>query len=141
MNDTSVLIYDGNCFSCSAASKAIEKLKDVSIIPWQDTESQEFLRAQFGEVPMAMFLVDSEEGNIYGGKAAAEELSRRASMPSLLEKLVSEEYTTIAKITGILSGRETSTDDFHEVYQMRADAEELFNELQTAAGTNAPIRD
>ncbi|MDY6780514.1 MAG: DUF393 domain-containing protein, partial [Halobacteria archaeon] len=41
----SVLIYDGDCAYCSAASKALERLDDVEVAAWQDDEAQEFLRA------------------------------------------------------------------------------------------------
>jgi F420-0:gamma-glutamyl ligase-like protein len=120
----SVLIYDGDCVYCSVASKALRRLGDVGAVTWEDDAAQRFLEAQFGEVPFAMFLVDTDEGVVYAGRSAAGELAERAGAPSLASDLVSSEYDGISKVVGIASRREREPDDYHGVYDLRERAEE-----------------
>lgn len=119
----SVLIYDGDCFYCSAGAKALRRLGNVRPISWEDETAQRFLEDQFGEKPFAMFLVDLDERTVYAGRSAAKELSDRAGMPSLVTDLVSAEYGGISKVVGVASRREREPDDYHGVYDLRERAE------------------
>ncbi len=114
----SVLIYDGECPYCSVAARALEAIDDIGAISWYDDPAQEFLEAQFGDTPFAMVLVDESEKTVYGGRAAAEELTDRAGMPGLVGSLVRDNYESIAKVVGLASGRGRDPDDVHERYEL-----------------------
>lgn len=125
----SVLIYDGDCVYCSVASKALRRLGDVGAVTWEEETAQRFLEAQFGEVPFAMFLVDTDEEVVYAGRSAAGELADRAGMPSLASDLVSSEYGAISKVVGVASRREREPDDYHGTYDLRERAEDVAGRL------------
>lgn len=129
----SVLIYDGDCPYCSITGKAIRRLDDIGIVPWQEDESKEFLRAQFGSVPFAMFLVDARGNKIYAGKAAARELSERAGLPRLVNEIVEGEYENIASVVGLASGRTRDVDNYHGVYTISESALKEFDSLSNRA--------
>lgn len=131
---SSVLIYDGDCAYCSAASRALRRLGDVEPVPWEEEAAQRFLHAQFGEEPFAMFLVDLEEEVVYAGRSAAGELAERAGAPSLASDLVSAEYDGISKVVGLASRREREPDDYHGTYDLRERATEEAGVLLDAAG-------
>ena len=54
-----VLVYDGDCPFCSAASSALRRLDGVGTVPWADEAAQSFLDAQFGDVPFALIFADA----------------------------------------------------------------------------------
>ena len=129
----SVLIYDGDCPYCSSVSRILENVSDIQVIPWQDSESQEFLGKQFGETPFAMCLVDIENDVVYAGESAAKELCRRAGLPGLVSELVRDRYDSISFVVGKVSGRERDVrKDLDDVYRIR-DGVDL-DELVDAAG-------
>ncbi|MFA1611280.1 DCC1-like thiol-disulfide oxidoreductase family protein [Halobellus rubicundus] len=128
-----VLIYDGECPYCSIAARALRRLDDVGAISWYDEAAQSFLETQFGETPFAMFLVDRRRGRVYAGRSAAEELADRAGTLGIVGSLVRENYDRIAKAVGLASGRGRDPDDYHEIYRLDAEAEELFDRLVDAA--------
>jgi Uncharacterized protein conserved in bacteria len=129
----SVLIYDGECPYCSVAARALEQLEDVGAISWYDESAQSFLRAQFDATPFAMVLADADEGQVYAGQSAAEELTRRAGMPELVGALVRDNYETIARVVGVASGRGRDPDDVHDRYDLTADGADHFEVLATTA--------
>ncbi|ELZ98714.1 hypothetical protein C440_00120 [Haloferax mucosum ATCC BAA-1512] len=129
MNTDAVLIYDGECPYCSVAATALKRLDDVEAISWYDDAAQAFLAVQFEEIPFAMVLADDAEGRVYAGRAAAKELTDRAGMPGLLGSLVRDNYTTIAKVVGVASGRGRDPDDVHSTYPMAPAAADLFDRL------------
>ncbi|MFB6283030.1 MAG: DUF393 domain-containing protein [Halobacteria archaeon] len=134
MEEVSVLIYDGDCPYCTSISRILGKIDDVLVLPYQDTESKEFLRSQFGEAPFAMYLVDVEKGVVYGGESAAKELCRRAGLPELVSDLVRDRYETVSFIIGKVSGRENDVSlDYDDVYKIRVEDGTLEN-LVNAAG-------
>jgi hypothetical protein len=134
---SSVLIYDGDCAYCSAASKALRRLGDVEPVPWEEEAAQRFLRAQFGEEPFAMFLVDSEREVVYAGRSAAGELAERAGAPSLAGDLVSSEYDGISKVVGLASRRQREPADYHGTYDLRERATEEAEALVEVANSPA----
>ncbi|MFC7077841.1 DCC1-like thiol-disulfide oxidoreductase family protein [Haloarcula halophila] len=129
----SVLIYDGECPYCSVAARALEELDDVGAISWYDDPSQRFLDAQFGATPFAMVLVDTDEGRVYAGRSAAEELADRAGMPGIVGSLVRDNYETIARVVGLASGRGRDPDDYHEAYDLTDDGAAAYTDLADAA--------
>nr|WP_233739811.1 DCC1-like thiol-disulfide oxidoreductase family protein [Halovenus carboxidivorans] len=133
------MIYDGECPYCSVAARALEEIDDIGAISWYDDAAQSFLRAQFGETPFAMVLVDSRERRVYAGKAAAEELTQRAGLPGLAGSLVRENYEAIAKVVGLASGRGRDPDDVHERYRLTEEAAAAFETL-TAEAVDRDIR-
>lgn len=135
-----VLIYDGECPYCSVAARALEQVDDIGAISWYDDAAQTFLEAQFGATPFAMVLADETTGTVYAGRAAAEELCRRAGMPDLVGSLVRDNYETIAQVVGLASGRGRDPDDVHEQYELTDDAREAFPSLAGDA-VDRDIRD
>ncbi|ELZ81527.1 hypothetical protein C455_05021 [Haloferax larsenii JCM 13917] len=133
MNADAVLVYDGECPYCSVAATALKRLDDVEAISWYDDAAQEFLAAQFDEVPFAMVLADRNEGQVYAGGAAAKELADRAGTPGIVGSLVRDNYDTIAKAVGIASGRGRDPDDFHSVYPLKTAAADVFDSLASNA--------
>lgn len=138
-----VLIYDGKCPFCSAASTALRRVRGVGAIAWNDEPAQAFLEAQFEEVPFALVLVDSEEERVYAGRAAASELCDRAGMPVLIGDIVGENYESIADaIRSTAAGGDRDPDPYHDAYPLAPAAEERFAALAAAAdGTALAVGD
>jgi hypothetical protein len=130
-----VLIYDGECPYCSVAARALERIENVGALSWYDDAAQSFLEAQFGETPFAMVLVDPDEagGTVYAGRGAAEELSTRAGLPSLVGSLVRDNYDSIAKVVGLASGRGREAADCHGRFALTDDGRTAFDGLASAA--------
>jgi hypothetical protein len=128
-----MLIYDGECPYCSLAAKALERIDTVGALSWYDSAAQQFLDAQFDTTPFAMFLVDIEEKQVYAGRSAAEELAKRAGTPHLVSSLVRDNYTQIAEVVGLASGRGREPDNVHSVYQLTSEAELVYDPLVTSS--------
>ena len=126
---TGILIYDGDCPFCSAASTAMRQLEGVGVVPWDDPAAQDFLEAQFGEVPFALFFVDSEAETVWAGRAAATELCERAGMPVLVQDIVDESYERIADAIQSVTGTDREIDPYHDAYPLSDDAVALFDDL------------
>ena len=134
-----VLIYDGECPYCSIAARALKQVNDIGALSWYTDTAQSFLRAQFGDTPFAMVLVDESEGLVYGGRAAAEELAERAGTPEIVGSLLRDNYETIARVVGLASGRRQPPDDVHERYPLTDAGAGLFDSL-AADAVNRDIR-
>jgi hypothetical protein len=128
-----VLVYDGECPYCSVAAVALRRLRAIGAVSWYDDEAQSLLRAQFGEAPFAMFLVDRHRRRVYAGRSAAEELTDRAGTPGFVGSLVRERYDDIARVVGLASGRGRDPDDYHDVYPLADEAAALFDDLAARA--------
>ena len=136
---TGVLLYDGDCPFCSAASTAMRQLEAVGVVPWDDPAAQAFLEAQFGEAPFALFFVDIEAETIWAGRAAAAELCERAGMPVLVQDVVDENYERFADAIRFVSGVDREIDPYHDAYPLADDAAALFAELAAnGRSTHAP---
>lgn len=135
VKEKAVIIYDGNCFFCDFSTDILENLEWLKAIPLEDPESQEFLRAQFGEVPFSMFLIDREKNRIYAGEKAAKEISDRAGLPNIASDLIEGSYTQLSSIIGLASGRNNKVDDKNDIYKISDDAQKLLEKLFSAAGT------
>ena len=129
----SVLIYDGECPYCSVAATALERIENIGAVSWYDESAQSFLQAQFGATPFAMVLADAAEGQVYAGRSAAEELTRRAGMPDMVGSLVRDNYGTIARVIGAASGRGRDPDDVHDRYELTANNKTRFERLAATA--------
>lgn len=130
-----VLIYDGECPFCSAAASALRRVRGVGAIPWYDDPAQEFLKAQFEEVPFALVFVDHDEGRVYAGRAAASELCERAGLPVLVQDIVGENYESIADAIGTVVGQDREVDPYHDTYPLSDAAEERYPALAANAGS------
>lgn len=137
-----VLIYDGECPFCSAASTALRHVRGVGAIPWSDEPAQAFLEDQFEAVPFALVLVDREEERVYAGRAAASELCDRAGMPVLVQDIVGENYESIADAIRTAAGGDRDPDPYHDTYPLTSAAAARFPALAAAAnGTALVARD
>lgn len=128
-----VLVYDGECPYCSVAARALRRLRNIGAVSWYDEEAKALLRAQFGETPFSMVLVDRHRNRVYAGRSAAEELATRAGMPGIVGSLVRERYDDIARAVGVASGRGRDPDDYHGSYPLADDAAALFDPLAVRA--------
>lgn len=128
-----VLIYDGDCPFCSAASTALRQLDDIGAIQHEHEAATAFLEAQFGEAPFALFFVDIIDGQVWAGEAAASELCERAGMPGLVGDIVGDNYERIAGTIRSVTGVEREPDPYHGVYQVTAEAAELYETLESHA--------
>ncbi|SEP77329.1 thiol-disulfide oxidoreductase DCC family protein [Natrinema salaciae] len=135
---TGVLLYDGDCPFCSAASTAMRRLEAVGVVPWDDPAAQAFLEAQFGETPFALFLADIEAETVWAGRAAAAELCERAGMPVLVQDIVDERYERVADAVQFVSGTDRDVDPFHDAYPLADDAAALFDAL-AASGSRTHV--
>ncbi|WP_049921199.1 hypothetical protein [Halopiger djelfimassiliensis] len=135
---TGLLLYDGDCQFCSAASTAVRQLEAVGVVPWDDPAAQAFLEAQFGSTPFALFFVDGDAETIWAGRAAARELCDRAGMPVLVQDVVDENYERIADAIRSVSGLEREIDPYHDAYPLTEDAAALFDEVASRAETTRP---
>lgn len=133
-----VLVYDGECPYCSVAAVAVRRLEDVALVSWYDDAAQEFLAAQFGEVPFAMVLVDADRRRVYAGRSAARELADRAGTPGLVGSLVGDNYERIASAVGRASGRDRDPDPYHDEYPLEEEAADAFESLASAATAATP---
>jgi len=134
-----VLIYDGECPYCSIAAVALKRLDNVVTVSWYDDPVEEFLDAQFGERPFAMILVDPDEGRVYAGRSAAEELADRAGTPGIVGSLVRDNYGRIASAVGTLSGRGRDPADFHDTYPLEEEAAEFLPALRATGEADAAV--
>lgn len=136
---TGILLYDGDCPFCSAASTAMRQLEDVGVVPWDDPAAQAFLEAQFGETPFALFFVDGDAERIWAGRAAASELCHRAGMPVLVQDVVDENYEKLADAIRFVSGIDREIDPYHDDYPLADEAAALFDDLAAEGSrTHAP---
>ncbi|AGB31288.1 hypothetical protein C488_01014 [Natrinema pellirubrum DSM 15624] len=136
---TGVLLYDGDCPFCSAASTAVRQLESVGVVAWSEPVAQAFLEAQFGEPPFALFFADCEAETVWAGRAAATELCERAGMPVLVRDIVGDNYERLADAVQVVSGTDREIDPYHDAYPMAGDAAALFDELAASAGrTHVP---
>ncbi|PCR92618.1 thiol-disulfide oxidoreductase DCC family protein [Natrinema ejinorense] len=126
---TGILLYDGDCPFCSAASTAMRRLESVGVVPWDDPAAQAFLEAQFGETPFALFFVDIDAETVWAGRAAATELCERAGMPVLVQDIVDETYERFADAVWSVSETDREIDPYHDAYPLADDAAALFDEL------------
>jgi len=134
-----VLIYDGDCPFCSAASSALRRLEAVGVVPWQDEAAQTFLDAQFGDAPFALVFVDPNEGTVYVGREAARELSDRAGLPALVQDLVGDNYESIADAIRTVTGTDRSVEAYHDTLPLADAARERYPALAAnAASTRRP---
>ncbi|MFB6103061.1 MAG: DUF393 domain-containing protein [Haloplanus sp.] len=134
-----VLIYDGDCPFCSAASSALRRLDGVGVVPWEDEAAQSFLEAQFGEVPFALVFVDPREETVYVGREAASELCDRAGLPVLVRDIVGDNYESIADAIRTVTGADGDVDAYHDTVPLAADALNRFPALAAnAASTHRP---
>jgi hypothetical protein len=132
-----VLVYDAECPYCSATARAFRRLRGVGTVSWYDETAQELLRAQFGETPFAVVLVDRRQRRIYAGRSAAEEVAERAGAPDVVSSLVRDRYDELAWVVGVASGRDREPDDYHDVYPLAEDAAALFDDLAARATDEA----
>jgi predicted DCC family thiol-disulfide oxidoreductase YuxK len=137
---TGILIHDGDCPFCSAASTAMRQLEGVGAVPWDEPAAQAFLEAQFGEVPFALFFADVEAETVWAGRAAATELCERAGMPVLVRDIVDENYERVADAIRFVSSTDREIDPYHDAYPLAEDAAALFDEL-VAAGNRTHVPD
>lgn len=130
---TGALIYDGECPFCSTAAVAIKKIEGVGIIAWDDDASQQFLTAQFEDVPFSLVLVDLDSELVYVGPDAARELADRAGMPGLVGSLIGDNYDTMATAVQRTVGRGKPPDDASGVEPVQAvdEARALVEAAQT----------
>ncbi|WP_222918439.1 DUF393 domain-containing protein [Natrinema sp. SYSU A 869] len=136
---TGILLYDGDCPFCSAASTAMRQLETVGVVPWDEPVAQKFLEAQFGDAPFAIFFVDTEAKTVWAGRAAATELCERAGMPVLVQDIVDENYERFADAIQFVSGTDCEIDPYHDAYPLADDAAALFDELAASGNrTHAP---
>ncbi|GAB7020232.1 thiol-disulfide oxidoreductase DCC family protein [Halostagnicola bangensis] len=126
---TGILLYDGDCPFCSAASTAMRQLESVGVVPWDDPTAQAFLEAQFDDTPFALFFVDGNAEVVWAGRAAAGELCDRAGMPVLVQDIVDENYERFADAIRTVSGIDRDVDPYHGEYQLSEAATASFDEL------------
>lgn len=132
---TGVLLYDGDCPFCSAASTAVRRLDRVGVVPWDDPAARAFLEAQFGAVPFALFFVDAEARRVWAGREAARELCDRAGLPVLVQDVVGENYEALADAVRFVSGLDREVDPYHDAYPLADEAAALFDDLAASAET------
>lgn len=136
----SVLIYDGDCPFCSAASTALRRVDDVGVVPRSDDAARAFLAAQFGDPPFALVLVDGEARRVHAGRDAARELCDRAGLPVLVRDIVGENYESVADAVRTVSGADREADAYHGTFDLTADAASALRTLVEAAETPAARR-
>lgn len=138
-NLSGVLIYDGDCPFCSAASSALRRVDGVGAVAWEAESAQAFLEAQFEDVPFALVFVDGEEDSVRVGRDAAAELCGRAGVPTLVQDIVGDNYESIADAVRTVSGVDREPDPYHGSYDLSPTAHERYSDLVEEA-TWMPLR-
>lgn len=118
MSYRGVLIYDGDCPFCSAASSALRRVRDVGIVAWDHEAAQAFLDAQFGAVPFALVFVDRADERVYVGREAARELCERAGLPVLVSDLVGDNYESLADAVRTVGDADREPDTYHGTFPL-----------------------
>lgn len=129
----SVLVYDGDCPFCSAASSALRRTRGVGVVPWEDEAAQRFLEMQFEDAPFALVFVDGGARKVYVGREAARELCERAGLPTLMSDLVGENYEAIADAVRTVSGLDDEPDPYHGSFPLADEAAKQFKALAVTA--------
>lgn len=137
MEYDAVLIYDGDCPFCSAASSALRRARGVGAVAWDDPPARSFLAAQFDDVPFALVLADGEAGTVYVGRDAAEELCDRAGLPVLVRDVVGDNYESVADAVRTVVGADREPDPYNGTHDLSTEASERFDDLVAAAGERA----
>lgn len=97
MNNSTVLIQDGNCVYCAAASDLVTHIDDeVSVVSWASDTVQTFLTEQFESVPFTMGLVDLKTNTVYLGRNAMSQLVQRAGVSKRIAERLSRDYAEVA---------------------------------------------
>jgi len=130
-----VLIYDGDCPFCSAASSALRRADNVGAVAHGDDAATAFLDAQFDDAPFALVFADRQTECVYVGRDAARELCDRAGVPVLVQDVVGENYETVADAVRTVVGADRNPDPFHGTYEFSAGAAETYGPLESAAGS------
>ncbi|MFB6130167.1 MAG: DUF393 domain-containing protein [Salinigranum sp.] len=128
-----VLIFDGDCPFCSAASSALRRVDGVGAVPWSDEAAQAFLAAQFGEVPFALAFVDRRDERVWAGREAARELCERAGLPVLVRDVIGDNYEGVADAIRTVAGADREPDVYHGVFPLSESAAEAFARLAANA--------
>lgn len=137
----SVLVYDGDCPFCSAASSALRRVDDAGVVPWKDEAAQAFLDAQFGETPFVLAFVDVDAEHVWVGREAARELCERAGLPVLVGDVVGENYEAMADAVRRLGGADREPDQHHGAFPLTDAAAEAFPAVAARAEqTHRPRR-
>lgn len=102
-----LLIYDGDCAYCRGFSRLLSHLDrtgQLVQLPFDATDAQELLRAQFGDATgFAMYLVEADR--IHWGARAAERVTALLAAPMWLSKLALRSYPTVVSLVSRLSRR------------------------------------
>ncbi len=139
VSDQDVLIFDAECPYCTVAASTLRRIDNLQLIGWDDPMAQRFLEAQFEDVPFAMALIESGEGQVHMGRAAAARLAMRAGSPALMGTLVRTQYDRIAETVGRLSGRARAVDDVGGHYDLTDRAIACIDDLVRAAGPDETV--
>lgn len=133
--ETSIIIFDGDCPYCKLASVTMGNLnEEIKIIDWQDVCSQRFLEAQFDEKPFSMVFIDVSKNRIWVGEKAAEEIADRSKTTKPFKSVVSGHYDKIASVVGKLSGREQEYDDKYDgIYKVNEEAKPVLEDIYEKA--------
>lgn len=130
-----ILIYDGDCPFCSAAATALRRLPETGIISWYHDAAQDFLMAQFDDIPFALAFVDRHDEQVFVGRDAARELCGRAGLPVLIQDLVHDNYELVADAIRTSTGMDRNPDPYHDVLPLSQDARNAYLDLdQNAEG-------
>lgn len=130
---TNVVIFDGECPVCSRTAGAIRRIDDVGIISWEDDAAQDFLAAQFDDIPFSLVFIEGQNRRVYVGQDAASVLADRAGMPGLVSAFVGEHYHSMASTLQRTVGRGERPDKIRGEYDLTAVDE--FDRLQTQASS------
>lgn len=102
-----VLIYDGECSYCRGFARLVRLLdrrKQISMAPFDASESQGLLRAQFGDnYGFSMYLFEAEE--VSWGREAARRIIESVSLPRWMARLAFYVYPSCVRLMSKVTGR------------------------------------
>jgi predicted DCC family thiol-disulfide oxidoreductase YuxK len=102
-----LLIYDGECAYCRgfvALVQLMDRRKRISVIPFDDPDSQALLNAQFGErYGFAMYLFEPKE--VSWGAEAARRIVESLSFPRWMARLACYVYPALVPLVSRLTRR------------------------------------
>ncbi|WP_424002204.1 hypothetical protein ACOZ4I_01185 [Haloarcula salina] len=111
-----LLIYDGRTRLFRAAAEAISRFTEtLTLVPWESDAVQAFLRAQFGDPPFALVLIDGDA--VHVGEAAVGRALDDLDVARPVTDLVEQLYPAVAAPFGrVVHGKAPA--DIHGTFRL-----------------------
>lgn len=123
-----LLIYDGSTRLFRAIADTIARFSEtLTLVPWESDAVQAFLRAQFGDPPFALILIEGDA--VHVGEAAVGHALDDLNVATPVTDLVEQLYPAVAAPFGrVVHGKAPA--DIHGTFRLDETAKTHIESLQ-----------